>query len=62
MGQFEIHRQLQSDTYDLGRFPLCRILLHRNGALPWFILVPETDAIDFARAPTDLLATTETCL
>ena len=27
-------------------FDLCYLLLHKNAALPWFILVPETDSCD----------------
>jgi len=51
MARFEIHQQLGIDTHYLGKFPLCHVLLHKNGALPWFILVPESDAVDLLDLP-----------
>ncbi|MGE5217125.1 MAG: HIT domain-containing protein [Chloroflexota bacterium] len=51
MAPFEIHQQLRLDSHYLGKFSLCHVLLHRNGALPWFILVPETDTVDFLDLP-----------
>jgi len=30
----------------VGRFKLCRLLLMNNRAVPWFILVPETDVTE----------------
>jgi diadenosine tetraphosphate (Ap4A) HIT family hydrolase len=41
MNEFALHPQLARDCRRLGRLPLCHVLLHRNGAVPWFILVPE---------------------
>jgi len=38
---FELHPQLLADCHRLGRFSLSHVLLHRNAALPWLILVPE---------------------
>jgi diadenosine tetraphosphate (Ap4A) HIT family hydrolase len=46
MEPFQIHPQLQIDSHYLGKFPLCHILLHKNAVLPWFILVPESEAGD----------------
>ena len=46
MEEFRIHPQLVDDCHPLGRLPSAHLLLHRNSALPWFILVPETDAVD----------------
>ena len=46
MTGFEIHPQLLADSHRLGRFAHCHALLHRNAALPWFILVPETSVSD----------------
>ncbi len=43
MRHFAIHPQLLTDCHRLGRLPATHLLLHRNAALPWFILVPETD-------------------
>jgi diadenosine tetraphosphate (Ap4A) HIT family hydrolase len=44
---FTLHPQLVRDCLILGRFPHCHVLLHRNAAVPWFILVPETTHADF---------------
>jgi diadenosine tetraphosphate (Ap4A) HIT family hydrolase len=44
--QFELHPQLAADCHHLGCFDLSIVLLHRNGALPWFILVPQTTLAD----------------
>ena len=46
MAGFEINHKLLLDSHRLGRFHLCHLLLHNNAALPWFILVPETDVGD----------------
>jgi diadenosine tetraphosphate (Ap4A) HIT family hydrolase len=43
---FEVHPQLAADCHLLGCFDLSVVLLHRNGALPWFILVPQTTLAD----------------
>ena len=43
MSDFRIHPQLLADCHCLGRLPATHLLLHRNAALPWFILVPETE-------------------
>ncbi len=40
---FSLHHQLTADCHILGRFEICQLLLHQDAALPWFILVPETD-------------------
>ena len=54
MAEFVIHRQLLLDAHRVGRFPLCHLLLHKNAALPWFILVPETHVIDLFDLADDL--------
>lgn len=51
MSVFEIHRQLLADCHRLGRLELCHVLLHKNGALPWFILVPQTAVTDLLDLP-----------
>lgn len=38
---FDLDLRLQKDTYVLGDFPLCRLLLSRDANYPWFILVPR---------------------
>lgn len=41
-----LHAQLQTDCHVLGELPAATLLLHRNAALHWLILVPHTDARD----------------
>jgi diadenosine tetraphosphate (Ap4A) HIT family hydrolase len=57
MARFQIHPQLLLDCHSIGKFVLCHLLLHKNGALPWFILVPETDTCDLLDLPAKLRAT-----
>lgn len=40
-----LHPQLEKDCLALGRFPLCRLLLMRDANYPWFILVPDREAV-----------------
>ncbi|MDD2770067.1 MAG: HIT domain-containing protein [Methylococcus sp.] len=42
---FVLHERLARDCFQLGRFPLCRLLLMNDSAYPWFILVPERAGI-----------------
>ena len=42
MTTFTLHPQLLADCHLLGRLAHGHLLLHRNAAVPWFILVPET--------------------
>ncbi len=42
---FTLHPQLQADCIPLGRFPLCQLLLLNDANYPWFILVPEREAV-----------------
>jgi diadenosine tetraphosphate (Ap4A) HIT family hydrolase len=37
----ELHPRLQEDTVEIGRFPLCRLLLMKDANYPWFILLPD---------------------
>lgn len=38
---FALHPQLQRDTFALGDFALCRLLMMNDAQYPWFILVPR---------------------
>lgn len=38
---FELHPQLNADTFTVGYFELSQILLMNNASLPWLILVPQ---------------------
>ena len=51
MGDFEIHQQLLADCHRLGKLGCNHLLLHRNAAVAWFILVPETDLADLLDLP-----------
>ncbi len=51
MSDFDIPPRLRADCHSLGRYALCHLLLHRNAAVPWFILVPETDLPDLLDLP-----------
>jgi len=51
MSDFEIHPQLLADCHRLGRLEFCHVLLNKNAALPWFILVPETAVTDLLDLP-----------
>ncbi|UHD14679.1 HIT family protein [Thiocapsa bogorovii] len=43
MTGFTLHPRLLADCHRLGRLSASHLLLHRNAAVPWLILVPETD-------------------
>lgn len=38
---FDLHDRLAADSFWLGDFPLCRLLLMNDAHYPWFILVPR---------------------
>lgn len=38
---FELHAQLASDTYCVGKLPLSLVLLSKDANYPWLILVPR---------------------
>ncbi|MBD9414413.1 HIT domain-containing protein [Pseudomonas sp. PDM16] len=42
---FNLDPRLQQDTFVLGDFPLCRLLLMNDANYPWFILVPRREAV-----------------
>lgn len=41
----ELHERLQQDCLKVGQFPLCHLLLMRDANYPWFILVPDREAV-----------------
>ena len=51
MTDFELDQRLLGDCHRLGRFDLCHLLLHKNAAVPWFILVPQVDQRDLLDLP-----------
>jgi len=42
---FELHVDLQKDTYTVGQFNLSLILLHKDANYPWLILVPKREKV-----------------
>lgn len=42
----ELHPQLAADCHVLGRVDGDLLLLQRNAAVPWFVLVPAASAVD----------------
>lgn len=38
---FELHERLAADTFHIGDFPLCQVLMMNDQRYPWFILVPR---------------------
>lgn len=42
---FVLDSRLEQDTWSLGDFPLCRLLLSKDANYPWFILVPRREHI-----------------
>lgn len=41
----ELHPQLEKDCLLLGQFELCKLLLMKDANYPWFILVPDRQAV-----------------
>lgn len=42
---FVLDSRLQQDTWLMGDFPLCRLLLSNDSNYPWFVLVPRREGI-----------------
>jgi diadenosine tetraphosphate (Ap4A) HIT family hydrolase len=42
---FTLNERLKSDTVELGRLELSRLLIMNDRSLPWLILVPEREGI-----------------
>jgi len=42
---FELHERLKQDTFAVGRLDISQLLLVNDRSLPWFILVPEREAV-----------------
>lgn len=55
MPEFHLHERLLADCHVIGRMNRCHLLLHKNAALPWFILVPETEVADLLDLSDDQL-------
>ncbi|MCB1678019.1 MAG: HIT domain-containing protein [Halioglobus sp.] len=53
MDRTQIDAQLLADCHYLGALPQSQVLLQRNAALPWFILVPDTRLNDVLDLPDE---------
>lgn len=53
MEHIQIPDQLLADCHHLGGLAASEVLLNRNAALPWFILVPQTQINDILDLPDD---------
>lgn len=49
----EIPAALLADCHHLGSLSTAHLLLQRNAAMPWFILVPDTALQDFLDLPEE---------
>ena len=38
---YQLHPQLVKDSFQLGKFELCELLLINDSQFPWFVLVPQ---------------------
>ncbi len=58
---YELHHQLKQDTFYLGHFKLCDVLLMNDARYPWVILVPRreniTEVFQLSDADQHLLST-----
>ena len=48
---FKLDSRLENDCFTLGRLKNSRLLLLNNALVPWFILVPETQAPEIYELP-----------
>lgn len=53
---FTLHPRLADDCHALGETATACVLLHRNAAVPWLILVPKTSYRDLLELPVALRA------
>jgi diadenosine tetraphosphate (Ap4A) HIT family hydrolase len=51
-----LHPQLAADCHVLGGSRGCLLLLHRNAAIPWFVLVPPSEVLELYELPSPLRA------
>ena len=44
---FQINAQLAADSHALLKWKNCHLRLHKNASLPWIIIIPDTDEVEF---------------
>src|SRR5689334_20201577 len=54
MEKFELDPRIAADCHRLGKWQSFWIMLHRDAAVRWLILVPETDATEWHELPSDM--------
>ncbi len=42
---FTLHERLKTDTHEVTRLALCRVLLMNDSSAPWLVLVPECPGV-----------------
>ena len=50
---FKLDERLSRDCFELGRLDFCRVLLMNNAAVPWFVLVPESNVTEICDLSDD---------
>jgi diadenosine tetraphosphate (Ap4A) HIT family hydrolase len=50
---FDLDERLSRDCFELGRLDFCRLLLMNNAAVPWLVLVPETNVTEICDLSAD---------
>jgi len=53
MSPFAIHSRLLADCHRIAKLDFSHLLLMNNALLPWFILVPETEAVELHQLPRE---------
>ena len=57
INHFQIHPQLIADSQPLLTWQGCHLRLHKNATVPWVILIPVTDEIEFCDLSEELQLT-----
>lgn len=53
--RWELHEKLAADCHRVADSSVGPILLHRNAAVHWFLIVPRTTCLDLLDLPPDVL-------
>lgn len=51
---FPVHPQLKADSHELFDWQHCHLRLHKNATLPWLIIIPKTDLIEWHDLPAKI--------
>lgn len=50
---FDIDDRLLADSHALHTWRHCQIRLNKNATIPWLLIIPETDLIEFCDLPAE---------